>query len=164
MKIALFCLTLCLFVQSEPTKEETIQWLRENLPVKAAYSGQFRGSKVDSRVVEVAFDGCACTLTTVQTMARSVTTDKFRFSFAGIEKVGMQELPSEPTEYRLTLSASTPAIEDANEREDVFGRHQSKTLSPSLPIHFGDRETADRFAKAFRRMIAACRAEKKEPF
>src|SRR5262249_49930018 len=150
MLLVLFA-SITSLAQTEPTKEETIEWLKESLPTKATYTGRSEKAALTDIVRDVAFDGCVCKMTTVSVTKiasfNNTTTTKYSFSFANIESARIEVVSKtdfNPAHLSLLLHTigdrETVAMEyDLGIRRPSGTTHQTKMVG----IAFDDKDTAE---------------------
>ncbi|NOT60253.1 MAG: hypothetical protein HOP19_08510 [Acidobacteria bacterium] len=169
----LLMLSACVWAQTapEPTLEETTKWLQENLPVKAVYTSTGMETPMHARVTEAQFVGCRCQLTTNLTIGPPTfpIVSEYRYSFAAASlqanRIAVQEWTKfKPTGYYLKIYA-VPNEMPIKTEDLRNGRVYKVSQGNEFSILIGSKEMAERFQKAFLRLITLCKSEnKKEPF
>lgn len=155
--------------QPEPTLEETLTWLKDNLPSKASYIGAFRTLDWIERVAEVEIDRCNVRWRTEQETSASRRKEGDRFSLADLDaaNVALSTSQHTPPMFVLTLNAKDgrKVIKRVSLRETPMLRPSvMEYFTESVRLSFQDEATRERFQKAFTHAIKLCASPKKEPF
>lgn len=155
---------------AEPTMQETADWLTKNLPAKANYSGGDGQGETSFAVTEASVSDCVCKFSTTHQIGVKggllkpmVTKQRVSVPFASIaaEKIRLEtNATNTPPQFSLWL----PIANDAKliTTEDAIRR--TAELRALTVLYFGDKPTAERFVKAFKRLAALCQQSAKEPF
>jgi hypothetical protein len=195
MKHSLYALTLWLSIfgfafgqtaeskqqeKGEPTLEETIKWISQNLPALAGYEGKTNtGATVTARIIYVTFDGSSGTVSTQNETAFSIgagtaESGKYVFSLASLdpEKIVVErsKLEINPPAYDLKLNAKDgkKAIKRTSNTSTLIypQRYEDhhEEITALMVLGFDSEETARRFEKAFKHAARLAQASSKEPF
>jgi|SRR5262245_44043318 len=168
---ALLSIAVC--AQTEPTKEDTIKWLQDSLPVKGVYAGHFQTAAVTARVTEVGLTDCACKLKlmeeSAQTLIKISATHAYSFSFAHLAPSRITVKTDQtfsPGQVRLIIVTNDdrPLITDESSSETNGRKRRSTDMTSMLVLYFDDPDNAARVAKAIKHLATLCQQPKKEPF
>lgn len=162
--------------ETEPTLAETLDWLEKTLPVKATFTAHKGEVETTERVTTAEANGCKFTLDLMRQTRSSnkysvnfINKTKYVFNLATLDigKTKIRDAIKFEDATLIIFSLHTKNDEklvQVEMRNSGLGNSSDTLMSQSLSVTFGEREIADRVARAFNHAIMLCQKDKKEPF
>lgn len=155
---------------AEPTMQETAEWLTKNLPAKAHYSGSDGQGETSFGVTDASVADCVCKFTTTHQISVKggllrplVTQQRVTIPAASLDGRNIRlETNTVNTPAQIALFLPTERNAKVIQAEDVRSRRVG--MYPLTVLYFGEKDTAERFVKAFTRLAVLCHATPKETF